>query len=216
MRGSHLLVAVGRRANTDDLGCDAAGVALDSHGYVVVDDQYRTSTPGVYAVGDVAGGPQFTHSSWDDHRILFDQLLGRGTRGRADRIIPYAVFTDPQVGHVGLREGEARARGIDVEVASMPFGQIARAVETGERGGVMKILIDPKDERLLGATIVGADAGELIHVFIPLIQARSSVRAIVDAEFIHPTFAEGVQTLVMLLDRYALDFESRPTPGRQR
>lgn len=207
VRASHLLVAVGRRANTDDLGCDAAGIALDERGYVEVDDRYRTSARGVYAVGDVAGGPQFTHSSWDDHRLLFDLLLGRGTRGRADRVVPYTVFTDPQIGHVGLHESEARARGIEVEVASMPFAQIARAVESDERAGVMKVLVDPADGRLLGATLVGADAGELIHIFIPLIQSGASARSIVDAEFVHPTFAEGVQTLVMSLERYALDFQ---------
>jgi pyruvate/2-oxoglutarate dehydrogenase complex dihydrolipoamide dehydrogenase (E3) component len=213
VRGSHLLVAVGRRANTDDLGCDAAGIALDKRGYVNVDDRYQTSTRGVYAVGDVTGGPQFTHSSWDDHRLLFDLLLGRGTRGRADRIVPYAVFTDPQVGHVGLHESEARARGMNVEVASLPFGQIARAIEMDETAGVMKVLIDRSDGRLLGATLVGADAGELIHIFVPLIRAGSSAQSIVDAEFVHPTFAEGVQTLVMSLERYALDFQSPPTRG---
>jgi pyruvate/2-oxoglutarate dehydrogenase complex dihydrolipoamide dehydrogenase (E3) component len=206
VRGSHLLVAVGRRANTDDLGCDAAGIALDPRGYVIVDDRYRTSAPGVFAVGDVAGGPQFTHSSWDDHRLLFDILLGRGTRGRADRIVPSTVFTDPQVAHVGLRESEARARGMNVDVASLPFAGVARAIETDETAGVMKLIIDPSDERILGATLVCADAGELIHIFIPLMRARASARSIVDAEFIHPTFAEGVQALVTSLPRYALDF----------
>jgi pyruvate/2-oxoglutarate dehydrogenase complex dihydrolipoamide dehydrogenase (E3) component len=213
VRGSHLLVATGRRANTDDLGCDTAGLALDERGYLIVDGHYRTSTPGVYAVGDATGGPQFTHSSWDDHRLLFDLLLGRGTRGRADRIVPYVVFTDPQLGHVGLHESEARARGMNVEVASMPFGQIARAIENDERAGVMKVLVDPAGGRLLGATIVGADAGELIHVFVPLIQAGLCARPIASAEFVHPTFAEGVQTLVMRLERFALDFQSPPTRG---
>lgn len=207
VRGSHLLVAVGRRANTDDLGCDAAGIALDKRGYIAVDDHYRTSVPGVYAVGDVAGGPQFTHSSWDDHRLLFDLLLGRGKRGRADRIVPNTIFTDPQVGHVGLRESEARARGLTFEVATMPFGEVARAIERDETAGVMKILIDPADERILGVTLVGTDAGELIHVFVPLMQQGASARSIVDAEFVHPTFAEGVQSLVMRLPRYALDFK---------
>jgi pyruvate/2-oxoglutarate dehydrogenase complex dihydrolipoamide dehydrogenase (E3) component len=207
LRASHLLVAVGRRANTDDLGCDAAGIVLDRRGHVIVDDQYQTSASGVFAVGDVTGGPQFTHSSWDDHRLLFDLLLGRGTRGRADRVVPYTVFTDPQVGHVGLHEWEARARGMNVEVASLPFGQIARAIESGETAGVMKLLIDSGDERILGATLVGADAGELIHIFVPLIRAGVSARAIADAEFVHPTFAEGVQSLVMSLGRYALDFQ---------
>ena len=208
VRGSHLLVAVGRRANTDDLGCDAAGVALDRNGYVVVDDRFRTSASGVFAVGDVTGGPQFTHRSWDDHRLLFDLLLGRGTPSRARQIVPYTVFTDPQIGHVGLHESEARARGMSIEVATMPFGEIARALETGETAGTMKLIIDGTDERILGATLVGADAGELIHIFIPLMQAGVSARSIVDAEFVHPTFAEGVQSLVMRLGRYALDFES--------
>ncbi len=206
VRGSHLLVAVGRHANTDDLACDAAGIALDPRGYVIVDDRYRTSAAGVFAVGDVTGGAQFTHSSWDDHRLLFDILLDRGTRGRADRIVPYTVFTDPQVAHVGLREAETRARGMNVEVARMPFASIARAIETDETAGLMKLIIDASDERVLGATLVGADAGELIHIFIPLIQARASARSIVDAEFIHPTFAEGVQALAASLPHYALDF----------
>jgi pyruvate/2-oxoglutarate dehydrogenase complex dihydrolipoamide dehydrogenase (E3) component len=213
LRGSHLLVAVGRRPNTDDLGCDAAGIATDRRGYVTVDDQYRTSARGVYAVGDVIGGPQFTHTSWDDHRLLFDLLLGRGTRGRGDRLVPYAVFTDPQIGHVGLHETEARARGMNVEVATLPFGQIARAIESDEPAGMMKLLIDASNERILGATIIGADAAELIHIFVPLVEAGASARSIVDAEFVHPTFAEGVQTLVMSLDRYALDFQAPAYQG---
>jgi pyruvate/2-oxoglutarate dehydrogenase complex dihydrolipoamide dehydrogenase (E3) component len=206
LRGSHLLVAVGRRANTDDLGCDAAGIALDERGQVIVDDRYQTSARGVYAVGDVTGPPQFTHTSWDDHRLLFDILLGRGTRGRADRLVPYTVFTDPQVAHVGLHEAEARARGVDVEVARLPFGQIARAIEVDETEGVMKLLVDRASARILGATLVGADAGELIHIFVVLMQAGASARSIVDAEMVHPTFAEGVQSLAMSLERYALDF----------
>lgn len=202
--GTHLLVAVGRRPNTDDLGCDAAGVALDARGFVQTDDGYATSAPGVYAVGDVAGSPQFTHSSWDDHRILFERLRGNTTRGRADRLIPYTVFTDPQVAGVGLSEKEARAHGVSYELATMPFGDIARAIEVDETAGLMKVLIDPATESVLGARIVGAEAGELVHVFVVLMEAKASVRAIVDAELVHPTFAEGVQTLVMRLERFKL------------
>jgi pyruvate/2-oxoglutarate dehydrogenase complex dihydrolipoamide dehydrogenase (E3) component len=204
LRGSHLLVAVGRRPNTDDLGCDKAGVALDAKGCVVADDDYRTSAQGVYAVGDVLGGPQFTHTAWDDHRLLFDVLLGRPHRGRSGRFIPYTAFTDPQVAGVGLTESEARQRGTAYEAATMPFGNVARAIEVDETAGVMKVLVDPKTEGVLGAAIVGAEAGELIHVFVALMQAGASARAIVDAEFVHPTFAEGVQSLVMKLDRFAL------------
>jgi pyruvate/2-oxoglutarate dehydrogenase complex dihydrolipoamide dehydrogenase (E3) component len=203
--GSHLLVALGRRPNTDDLGCQAAGIQLDARGYIVADDHYQTSAKNVYAVGDILGGPQFTHTSWDDHRLLFDHLLGRGLRGRRDRLIPHSVFTDPQVAAVGLTESEAKARQLPYEVAQVPFGEIARAIETDETDGVLKILIDPASQKILGASIVGAQAGELIHIFVALMEAGASVRAIVDAEFVHPTFAEGVQAVVMRLPRYALD-----------
>src|SRR5438309_7035582 len=121
--GSHVLVAVGRRPNTDDLGCERAGIALDARGFIKVDDRYSTSAEGIYAVGDVTGGPQFTHTAWDDHRILFDALTGRSARSRSGRVIPYVVFTDPQVAGVGLNEREARARGVRFGVATMPFGQ---------------------------------------------------------------------------------------------
>jgi pyruvate/2-oxoglutarate dehydrogenase complex dihydrolipoamide dehydrogenase (E3) component len=203
LRGSHLLVAAGRRPNTDDLGCDAAGIRVDGRGFVEIDDRYQTSAPGVYAVGDVTGEPQFTHVAWDDHRILFELLTGRSQRGPGGRAIPYTAFTDPQVAGVGLREREAREKGIRCEVATIPFGHVARAIEVDERAGVLKVLVDPETERVLGAAIVGAEAGELIHVFVVLIQARASVRAIVDAEFVHPTFAEGIQSVVMSLDRFA-------------
>jgi pyruvate/2-oxoglutarate dehydrogenase complex dihydrolipoamide dehydrogenase (E3) component len=204
VEGSHLLVATGRRPNTDDLGCDAAGVALDAHGFVAVDDRYATSAPGIWAVGDCTGGPQFTHAAWDDHRLLFEILAGRPGRGRKDRLVPSTAYTDPQVAAVGLSEREAKARGVAHEVATMPFGEIARAVETDERAGLLKVLLDPATERILGAAIVGAEAGELIHVFAALMQAGAPARALVDLEAVHPSFAEGVQSVVMKLGRYAL------------
>ncbi len=204
VRGSHLLVAVGRRPNTDGLDCAAAGVELDKRGFVVVDDGYRTSAEGVYAVGDCTGGPQFTHTSWDDHRILYDLLTGNGRRARSGRVIPHTVFTDPQVAGVGLTERQAKERGLDYEVTTMPFGHIARAIEVDETAGTMKLLIDPESERILGASLVGIEAGELIHIFAVLMQAGESPRPIVDAQAVHPTLAEGVQSLVMSLDRYAL------------
>ena len=204
VRGSHLLVATGRRPNTDDLGCDAAGVTLDERGFIQVDDHYCTSAEGVYAVGDVTGGPQFTHSSWDDHRILFDLLTGMGLRTRADRIVPTTVFTDPQVATVGLTERQARQQGIPFDLAALPWKSIARAQETDQTAGVVKVLVHPEDERFLGASIVGAEAGELIHVFVALMKAGATARAVVDSEMVHPTFAEGLQTALMKLDRYAL------------
>ena len=202
LAGSHLLVATGRRPNTDDLGCAAAGVKLDPQGFVVIDDRYLTSAPGVYAVGDVSGEPQFTHVAWDDHRILFDLLMARSQRGRGGRAYPHVAFTDPQVAGVGLTEQQAKASGVSFEAATYPFASIARARETEERAGVLKVLIDPGSERILGAAIVGAEAGELLHVFVALMQAGASARALVDAEIAHPTFAEGLQSLVMGLGRF--------------
>ncbi|MFL5433091.1 MAG: mercuric reductase [Myxococcales bacterium] len=204
VEGSHLLVAAGRRPNTDDLGCDRAGIELDEKGFVRVDDQYQTSAKGVYAVGDVTGGPQFTHTSWDDHRILYDILAGRPARGRSGRVIPYVVFTDPQVAGVGINEREARRRGLRHEVGRMEFGSIARAIETDETAGVLKLILDPASERILGANVVGVEAGELIHVFAALMQAGATARALVDVEIAHPTFAEGLQSVAMQLPRYAL------------
>ena len=201
---SHLLVATGTRPNTDELGCEAGGVEIDEKGFVVADDEYRTSAPGTYAVGDVIDQPHFTHVAWDDHRLLFDILLDRSHRGRKDRHIPYTMFTDPQVAGVGLTEREARERGVAYEVAMMPFGQIARAIEVDETDGILKVLVDPKTERVLGAAIVGPEAGELIHEFVVLMQAGASARAIVDAEAVHPTFAEGVQSVLMKLSRFSL------------
>jgi pyruvate/2-oxoglutarate dehydrogenase complex dihydrolipoamide dehydrogenase (E3) component len=203
--GSHLLVAVGRRPNTDDLAAEAAGVRLDASGYIEVDERYRTSAEGVYAVGDCTPGPQFTHASWDDHRILFDLLQGHGRRTRNDRLVPITAFTDPQLARIGLTEREARARGYSPETATMHFGEIARAVETDRTAGTMKILLDPGTEKVLGVSIVGAEAGELIHIFAPVMVAGISARAVVDAEYVHPTFAEGVQSLVMSLARYAIE-----------
>lgn len=204
IRGSHLVVATGRAPNTDDLGCEAAGIERDAKGFVKAGEHYETTAKGVYAVGDAIPQPQFTHTSWDDHRLLFDHLMDRATRARSDRIIPSTVFTDPQVARVGVTEREAKASRMIYEAATLPFGQIARAIETDETAGIMKVLIEPKDERILGAAIVGAEAGELIHVFVALMQAGAPARTIVDAEIVHPTFAEGLQALVMRLGRYAL------------
>jgi pyruvate/2-oxoglutarate dehydrogenase complex dihydrolipoamide dehydrogenase (E3) component len=205
VEGSHLLMAVGRRPNTDDLGLDQAGVATDPRGYIPVDDAYRTNVEGVYAVGDVTPGPQFTHASWDDHRILFDVLQGRPARKRSARLVPITAFTDPQVARVGLTEAEATRRGLPFETATMPFGHVARAIETDETAGLLKVLLDPDSERLLGAAVVGAEGGELIHVFVAAMAGGISARTLVDAEYVHPTFAEGLQSVLMKLKRYALD-----------
>jgi pyruvate/2-oxoglutarate dehydrogenase complex dihydrolipoamide dehydrogenase (E3) component len=202
--GTHLLVATGRTPNTADLGCERAGVELDDDGFVVVDEHYRTSVPGIFATGDVTGGPQFTHVAWDDHRLLFDLLTGRGSPTRCGRLVPHVTYTDPQVAGVGLTEREAAIRGQAYELASLPFGSIARAIETDERAGVVRILIDPRNEHILGASIVGAEAGELIHIVHALMLAGAPARVFVDGQIAHPSFAEGLQSALMRLDRFSL------------
>ncbi|MEQ8331137.1 MAG: mercuric reductase [Longimicrobiales bacterium] len=202
--GSHLLVATGRRPNTDDLGCEAAGLERDERGHLVVDDHYRTSVDGVYALGDCTGGPQFTHASWDDHRILFQLLEGDERRTRAGRVVPYSSFTDPQVARVGLSQREAEDAGLPHEVATLPFGRIARAYETGRTAGLVKVVIHAESERILGAAVVGAEAAELITVFEMMMLADAPASVLVDAQMIHPAFVEGLQSAVMTLPRYAL------------
>jgi len=203
--GTHILVATGRTPNTSDLGCSCAGIELDESGFVVVDDEYRTSAEGVYATGDVSGGPQFTHTAWDDHRILFERIVRGASRPRSGRLVPHVTYTDPQVAGVGSTEREAIDQGVDYELATMPFGHTARAIETDEQAGVIRILVDPASERILGATIVGAEAGELIHIVQALMLAGASARVLVDGQIAHPAFAEGVQSALMRLPRFALD-----------
>jgi pyruvate/2-oxoglutarate dehydrogenase complex dihydrolipoamide dehydrogenase (E3) component len=202
IEGSHLLVATGRRPNTDDLACDVAGIALDE-GAIRIDDRFRTTAPGIYAVGDATGGPQFTHRSWDDHRILFEILEGRDGSS-SGRLVPYTVFTDPQVARVGLSQSEAEAGTAPFETATLPFGHIARAIELDETAGLVKVLLDPRNEQILGATIVGLEAGELIHVFAALMLAGAPARRLVDGQIVHPTLSEGVQSVLLRLERYAL------------
>jgi pyruvate/2-oxoglutarate dehydrogenase complex dihydrolipoamide dehydrogenase (E3) component len=204
VEGTHLLVATGRTPNTGDLGCDAAGIACDDDGFITVDDGWCTSAEGVYAAGDVTGGPQFTHVAWDDHRGIYDVLTGRGAPSRGRRRVPHVTYTDPQVAGVGLTEREAKERGVSYELARLEFGKVARAIETDETAGVIRILVDPSTERILGATVVGAEAGELIHVVQALMLADAPARVFVDGQVAHPAFAEGVHTALMQLDRFAL------------
>jgi pyruvate/2-oxoglutarate dehydrogenase complex dihydrolipoamide dehydrogenase (E3) component len=152
----------------------------------------------------VTGGPQFTHVAWDDHRVLFDLIDGTGSRRRSGRTVPHVTYTDPQVAGVGLTVRDAVDRGVAHELASLPFANIARAIETDETDGVIRILVDPKNERILGASIVGAEAGELIHIVQALMRCSASARLLVDGQIAHPAFAEGLQTALMRLDRFSL------------
>jgi pyruvate/2-oxoglutarate dehydrogenase complex dihydrolipoamide dehydrogenase (E3) component len=193
--GSHLLLAAGRTPNTDRLDLGAAGVATDRHGFVVVNERLETNVPGVYAVGDVKGGPAFTHISYDDYRILKANLLEGHRATTKDRLVPYTVFTDPQLARVGLSEGEARAQGRAVRVARMPMNRVARALEVDEPRGIMKAVVDGASDQILGFTILGLEGGEVMAMVELAMMGRLPYTALRDGVFAHPTLAESLNNL---------------------
>ena len=195
LEGSHLLVAAGRRPNTDGLGLEAAGVATDRRGYVRVDERLRTNVPGIYAIGDVNGGPAFTHISYDDFRILWANLLEGGSATTTGRLVPYTVFIDPQLGRVGLSEAEAVAAGRDVRVAKMPMSHVARALEVGEPRGFMKAVVDAGTGQILGCAVLGIEGGELMAALQVAMMGRLPYTALRDGVFAHPTLAESLNNL---------------------
>lgn len=193
--GTHLLLAVGRTSNADTLDLDKAGVEVDDKGYIRVDGRLETSVPGIYALGDVKGGPAFTHISYDDYRIVKDNLLHKEARTVAGRLVPYTVFTDPQLGRIGLTERGAREAGYEINVAKLEMRKVARAIETGETRGLMKAVIDAKTERLLGAAILGIEGGEVASVVQVAMMGDLPYTALRDSPFSHPTLAESLNNL---------------------
>jgi pyruvate/2-oxoglutarate dehydrogenase complex dihydrolipoamide dehydrogenase (E3) component len=194
--GSHVLLAVGRVPNTDDLGLDQAGVAIDAHGYVVVDDELRTNVPGIWALGDCNGRGAFTHTSYNDYEIVAANVLDGGTRRVSDRIPTYALFIDPPLGRAGMTEREARASGRKVLVATMPMTRVARASERGETLGFMKVLVDAESERILGAALLGIEGDEVVHSLLDLMYAGAPYTVLRRAMHIHPTVTELIPTLL--------------------
>ncbi len=195
LAGTHLLVAAGRRPNTERLNLAAAGIATDDRGYVRVNDKLETSAPGVYAVGDVNGGPAFTHVSYDDFRVLQTNLLEGGNRSIAGRLFPYCVFIDPQLGRIGMSENEAKKQGRKVRVARLPMTSVARAHETGRTRGFMKALVDAKTEEILGAAVLGAEGGEVMSIIQVAMMGKLKYTALQSAIFAHPLFAESLNNL---------------------
>jgi pyruvate/2-oxoglutarate dehydrogenase complex dihydrolipoamide dehydrogenase (E3) component len=191
IEGSDILVAVGRIPNTVGIGLDQAGVELGARGYVRVNERLETSAPGVWALGECAGSPQFTHVSEDDFRIIRDNLAG-GHRSTRDRLVPYCMFTDPQLAHVGLSEGEAERQGVITRVARLPMDAVLRAQATGEKRGFMKALVGENDDRILGFTMIGAEAGEVMAVVQTAMLAELPFSRLRDAVLAHPTMAEGL------------------------
>jgi pyruvate/2-oxoglutarate dehydrogenase complex dihydrolipoamide dehydrogenase (E3) component len=195
LEGSHLLVATGRVPNTDRLDLSAAGIKTDGKGFVRVDERLETSRPGVWAMGDVKGGPAFTHISYDDFRVIRANLLDGGEESIEDRPISYTVYIDPQLGRVGLSEREAREQGRDFEVARMPMKHVARALETDESRGFMKALVDAHSGRILGAAILGIEGGELMSMIHLAMLGDVPFTVLRDAPFAHPTLAESFNNL---------------------
>ena len=191
IEGSDILLAAGRVPNTAGIGLEAVGVELDSRGYIRVNERLETSAPGVWALGESAGSPQFTHISEDDFRIIRDNLAG-GQRSTRDRQVPYCMFTDPPLAHVGLSEGEAARRGIITRVARMPTSAVLRAQATGETQGFMKALVGDTDDRIVGFTMIGAEAGEVMAVVQMAMMADLPYWRVRDAVLAHPTMAEGL------------------------
>jgi pyruvate/2-oxoglutarate dehydrogenase complex dihydrolipoamide dehydrogenase (E3) component len=200
LTGSHLLLAPGRDPNTDVLNLPAAGVTTDPRGFVRVNDRLETNVPGVYAVGDVKGGPAFTHISYDDYRVLGANLLGKGDgkATTAKRLVPYTVFTDPQLARVGLGEDEARRQGLNVRVARMPMSHVARALEVDESRGMMKGIVGT-DDQILGFTVLGIEGGELMAAVEMAMLGRLPYTTLRDAVFAHPTLAESLNNLFITL-----------------
>jgi pyruvate/2-oxoglutarate dehydrogenase complex dihydrolipoamide dehydrogenase (E3) component len=208
--GSDILVAAGRIPNTAGIGLETAGVALDDRGYIRVNERLETSASGIWALGECAGSPQFTHVSEDDFRIVRDNLAG-GHRSTRDRLIPYCMFTDPPLAHVGLSETDAKREGVAARVAKLPMDSVLRAQATGERQGFMKVLIGENDDRILGFTMIGASAGEVMAVMQTAMLANLPYSKLANAVLAHPTMAEGLSMLLSNVPRRPAE---TVTPGR--
>ena len=196
VQGTHLLIATGRRPNTEDLGLEAAGIAHDQRGFITVDDELRTSMPGVWALGDCNGRGAFTHTSWDDFEIVSANLLDGAQRRVSHRIPAYALFIDPPLGRVGMTETEARKSGRKLLVGKMPMSDVSRAVEKGETQGLMKVVVDAESKQVLGAAILGPGGDETIHCIIDLMYAKAPYTVMQRAMHIHPTVAEFLPSLL--------------------
>ncbi len=195
INGSHLLVATGRIPNSDRLGLDKTGVETDKRGYVVVNDQLETNVPGIYAAGDIKGGPAFTHIAYDDFRILKANIIDGEQVSIKDRMVPYVLFTDPQFGRIGISEKEARAANLDFEVVIIPMNYVARAIELDRTSGFMKALVNIETKQILGAAILGVEGGEIMAMLQIAMMGKLPYTALRDGTFAHPTLAESLNTL---------------------
>jgi pyruvate/2-oxoglutarate dehydrogenase complex dihydrolipoamide dehydrogenase (E3) component len=193
--GSHLLVATGRVPNTEKLGLAAAGVSTDDRGFIKTNSKLETDAAGVYALGDIKGGPAFTHISYDDFRILRTNLLGKGSASTDGRLVPYTMYIDPQFGRFGLSEAEARAQNKNIRVAKMPMSYVARALEVDETRGFMKAVVDLENDQILGVAVLGIEGGEIMTQLQLAMMGKLSSTLLREAVFAHPTLAESLNNL---------------------
>ena len=200
LAGSNLLVATGRKPNSDSLNLSAAGVDTDDHGFIRVNDRLETTAEGVYALGDIKGGPAFTHISYDDFRILRANLLEGKAATTRDRQVPYCVFLDPQLGRIGQTENEARAQGRKIRVAKLPMSHVARALEMDETRGFMKAVVDAETNQILGAAVLGIEGGEVMSVLQTAMMGKLPYTTLRDATYAHPTLSESLNNLFMAMD----------------
>lgn len=200
LTGSHLLAAAGRTPNTDRLNLAAADIEIDKHGFIKVNERLETNVSGIYALGDVKGGPAFTHISYDDFRIARTNLLENGHATTTDRLVPYTVFIDPQLGRVGLSENEARAQGRKVRIAKMPMNYVARALEVDEPRGFMKAIVDGASDQILGFVVLGLEGGEIMSMVEIAMMGKLPYTALRDGIFAHPTLAESLNNLFGMLE----------------
>ncbi|MGB7750825.1 MAG: mercuric reductase [Candidatus Acidiferrales bacterium] len=192
LQGSHLLVATGRKPNTDDMGLETAGILTGSRGYIKVNGRLETNVPGIWALGDVKGGPAFTHISYNDYQIAYANIIEGKNLTIEHRYLPYALFTDPPLGRVGITESEARASGRKFKMGTFPMSSVARAIERDETAGLMKIIVDAENDRILGAAILGSEGGETVQILGAMILAGAPYTVLKGAVYIHPTLAEGL------------------------
>jgi pyruvate/2-oxoglutarate dehydrogenase complex dihydrolipoamide dehydrogenase (E3) component len=200
LSGSHLLSAVGRIPNTEALSLEAAGIQVDRKGYIQVNQHLETNVPGIYALGDAKGGPAFTHVTYNDFTILRTNLFEHGNASTQDRVVPYTIFIDPELGRVGLSEHEARTQGRNIRVAKVPMKTVSRAVEIGEPRGFMKAIVDADTQQILGCAILSAEGGEIMTIVQFVMMGKLPYTALRDGMITHPTLAEGLNSLFLALD----------------
>jgi len=200
LTGSHLLLASGRVPNSDTLNLGAAEIQTDDHGFIRVNDRLETTAPGVYALGDIKGGPAFTHISYDDFRIIRANLLEKKNASTRNRLVPYTLFIDPQLGRVGMTETEARAAQQKIRVAKLPMSSVARALETDETRGFMKAVVDAETNQILGAAVLGIEGGEVMAAFEIAMMGKLPYTALRDGVFAHPTLVESLNNLFVAMD----------------